>query len=264
MEKTNQAINSSLNDKMFSRAKNTGLWGLVANWDKVARQPWLPDIIEYEETERAHRSLQRRLLNAKLGQFRAIADFDWKWPNEIDRETIEELLQLNFVTEPANVIIVGKNGVGKTMIAKNIAHHAILNGYSARFISASQLLNDLAAQETSSALTRRLRLYCHPQILVIDELGYLATSNEHADLLFELVTRRYQVNPIILTTNKAFTDWNEVFPNSACVVTLIDRLVHKAEIIKIDAESYRLKEAKERAETKIKSRSKKTKGENKK
>ena len=264
MEKTNLANNLLLNDKLYNRAQDIGLWGLLANWDKIAKKPWLADIIEYEETERANRSLQRRLFSAKLGQFRTIADFDWKWPNEIDRETIEELLQLHFVAEPANVIIVGKNGVGKTMIAKNIAHQAILSGYSARFITASQLLNDLAAQETSSALTRRLRHYCQPQILVIDELGYLATSNEHADLLFELVTRRYQQKPIILTTNKAFTDWNEVFPNSACVVTLIDRLVHKAEIIKIEAESYRLKEAKERTEKKRASRPKKTKGRTKK
>ena len=120
----------------------------------------------------------------------------------------------------------------------------------------AELLNDLAAQESSSALTRRLRHYCHPQILIIDELGYLATSSEHADLLFEVITRRYQQKPIILTSNKPFTEWSEVFPNASCVVALVDRLVHKAEIIKVSAESYRLKEARERSEKKRKSRPK--------
>jgi DNA replication protein DnaC len=143
------------------------------------------------------------------------------------------------------------------MIAKNIVYQAILRGYTARVISASELLNDLAAQTSSWALTRRLRHYCHPQILLIDELGYLATSTEHANLLFEVITRRYQQKPVILTTNKPFTEWGEVFPNSTCVVTLIDRLVHKAEILKIRGESYRLKEARERAALKKELRAKK-------
>ena len=245
------------NTNLQQRAHQLGLWGLLANWDKVAKQDWLSDIIQYEEVERAQRGLARRLLNAKLGPFKPMADFNWSWPKEIDRELIDDLFEMNFVTEPANVILVGQNGVGKTMIAKNIIHQAIIQGFTARSISASELLNDLAAQESSSALTRKLRFYCRPQLLLIDELGYLATSSEHADLLFELVSRRYQTKPIIITTNKPFTEWNDVFPNSSCVVTLVDRLIHKAEILQIDAESYRLKEAKERSKQNKQRRSKK-------
>ena len=104
----------------------------------------------------------------------------------------------------------------------------------------------LAAQETSGALMRRLRHYSQPDVLVVDEVGYLASSSEHADLLFEVITRRYQEKSIVLTTNKPFREWNSVFPSSTCVVTLIDRLIHKAEVVEIEGKSYRLKEAQER------------------
>lgn len=244
----------TLQPALKTRANRLGLWGLLANWSAVANEPWLPKLLDFEETERGRRSLERRIRNAKLGPFKPMADFEWGWPKEIDRELCSELFQLDFVTEPANVVLVGPNGVGKSMIAKNLAHQAILSGFTARFLSASELLNDLAAQESSSALIRRLKHYSQPQILVIDELGYLATSNEHADLLFEVVTRRYERKPIILTTNKPFTEWGEVFPNATCVVTLVDRLIHRAEILKVDGESYRLKEARERTKEKKKKR----------
>ena len=244
---------SSLRD----RARHLGLHGVLAHWEGVAAQSWLPTLLEYEEVERGKRSLQRRLLGAKLPEFKPMADFDWAWPKVIDREAIEELFSLNFIRETANVILIGSNGVGKTMIALNLVHNAILNGYTACAISASQLLNDLAAQESSAALLRRLRHYSSLHLLFIDELGYLAASHEHADLLFELVTRRYQRKSIILTTNKVFSEWNSVFPNAGCLVTLIDRIIHKSEILTIDGDSYRAKEAAERAAQKQAMRKKK-------
>jgi DNA replication protein DnaC len=119
------------------------------------------------------------------------------------------------------------------------------------------MLNDLAAQDSAAALDRRLRHYCRPSLLAVDELGYLSYDARYADLLFEVVTRRYQQRSTIFTTNKPFAEWNQVFPNAACVVTIVDRLVHKAEILTIEGESYRLKEARERAAQKARARKRK-------
>ena len=153
------------------------------------------------------------------------------------------------------MVLIGANGLGKTMLLKNLAHQAVLKGYTARFTLASDMLHDLAAQDSSTALARRLRRYTSPAILAIDEVGYLSYDARYADLLFEVVTRRYELRrPILLTTNKVFGEWNQVFPNAACVVTLIDRLVHRAEIVALEGKSYRLKEAQERAARKAKSR----------
>lgn len=229
-----------------SRLKKLGLFGLLACWDEIADKPWLPEMLAIEEREQHRRSLERRLRNSRVGLVKAMADFDWGWPKKVDREAIEDLFTLGFLKTGHNGVLVGPNGVGKTMILKNVAHHAIVRGHTVCFATASDMLADLAAKDSSSALARRLRRYTTAQLLCIDEVGYLSYDSRYADLLFEVVTRRYDAQKaILLSTNKAFTEWGEVFPHAACVVTLVDRLIHRAEIIEIQAESYRLKEAKE-------------------
>jgi DNA replication protein DnaC len=252
---TKKVPTASRPDDVKTRAFKLGLHGLIANWDDVQNKPWLDELLGYEEAERQRRSLERRVRTARLGRFKPMTDFDWAWPKKIDRELVEDLFRFDFLAEAANIVLAGPNGIGKTMIAQNLAHQAVLRGHTVRFTTASELLNDLASQEAGSGLARRLRRYCHPELLVIDEVGYLSSTSKHADLLFEVVTRRYQQKSIILTTNKAFKEWNEVFPSSGCVVTLIDRLVHKAEIIDLDGDSYRAKEAMERAALNAKKRS---------
>ncbi len=235
-------------DSLKERAKALKLYGLLAHWDEVSDADWLEPLIRWEEEERARRGLQRRLSAARLGRFKPLADFDWNWPKQCDRQAVEELMQLGFLEETANAVLVGPNGVGKSTIARNIAHQAVLAGHSVLFTNAAAMLNELAAQDGDNALRRRLALYARPRLLVIDEIGYLSYSNRHADLLFEIVSRRYEEKSTIITTNKPFAEWNQVFPNASCVVSLVDRLVHHAEIIPIDGESYRLKEAKEQSE----------------
>jgi DNA replication protein DnaC len=241
-------------DLRLSRARSLGLHGLVSRWSELSAAPWVDELLSVEETERQRRSLERRVKNARVGRFKPMSDFDWAWPAAIDREAVEDLFGLGFVSEAANVILVGPNGVGKTMIAQNLAHRAVLAGHTVRFTTASAMLNELASADGAKALQLALRRFCRPQLLVLDEVGYLSYSNRHADLLFEVVTRRYAQKPLIVTTNKTFGDWNEVFPNAACVVTLVDRLVHHSEILSIEGESYRLKEAQERAVARAKAR----------
>ena len=237
--------------ELRERAHRLGLHGLIANWDKVLDADWLPALLGYEEAERTRRSLERRIKNARLGRFKPLADFDWKWPKKIDRGAIEELFKLRFFAEGANAVLLGPNGVGKTMLLKNLAHHCVMRGYTVRFTTASAMLNELAAQDSSTALSRRLRHYTHPQLLCVDEVGYLSYDSRYADLLFEVVTHRYEaLMPIVLTTNKPFSEWPDVFPHAACVVTLVDRLIHRCEVLHIQGQSYRAKEAKERAASK--------------
>ena len=163
-------------------------------------------------------------------------------------------MSLSFMMDATNVVLVGPNGVGKSMLACNLGHEALIQGRTVLFTSAGQLLGDLAALDSDSALRRRLRHYARPDLLLIDEVGYLSYSNRHADLLFELISRRYQNKSTVVTTNKSFGQWHEVFPNASCVVSLIDRLVHRCEVVAIEGESYRLKEAKERTAQKAAAR----------
>lgn len=211
-----------------------------ARWTPVAL---LEALAAAELEDRTHRSLERRLKRARLGRFKPMADFEWDWPKTIDRGRVTRALSLDFIPAAENLVLVGAQGLGKTMIAKNVVHQAILHGHSALFTTAADLLLDLNAQDTARGLERRLRHYTRPHVLCIDEIGYLAYDAHAADLLFQIVTRRYEQKSIVLSTNLAFRDWQTIFPNGACAVGLIDRLTHHASIIKITGESYRRREA---------------------
>lgn len=243
---------SNANSDLQREAQALKLHGLLAHWDELTEsdQTTLSRLLQWEASERHQRGLQRRMRHAHLGSFKPLSEFDWRWPAQCDQGAVSDLMQLGFIEEMSNVVLMGPNGVGKSTIARNIAYQAVMQGHTALFVSASAMLGDLVAQDSDAALHRRLRHYCRPQLLVIDELGYLSYGTRHADLLFEIVSRRYEQKSTMVTTNKPFSEWGEVFPDAACVVSLVDRLLHHAEIIGIEGESYRMKEAAERAEQK--------------
>jgi DNA replication protein DnaC len=178
----------------------------------------------------------------------SMANFDWTWPKNIDKEAALALLSLGFVEQRANAILLGPNGVGKTMLMREIALRAALRGHTVRFTTASDMLRDLAADEAAAVLERRLRRYCQPRLLCIDDVGDRPYDSRCADLFCEVVTRRYQVpRSIILSTNKPFSVWSQVFSNAACLAALVERLLHRCELLTIEGDSFQLDEATERA-----------------
>jgi len=216
--------------------------------DLATKKRWSPiqlfeHVIDLEEKERARRSVERRMRLSKLGRFKPMTDFDWDWPKKISADAVEAALGLDFLEQSHNIVLVGAQGLGKTMVAKNIVHNAVLAGHSALFISAADLLLDLASQETARALDRRMKHYARFSCLCIDEIGYLEYEQRAADLLFQLVSKRYESKSLVLTTNKTFSDWSSIFPGAACATALVDRIVHHAEVILIEGKSYRLRES---------------------
>jgi DNA replication protein DnaC len=203
----------------------------------------LEHLVEAELQERTRRSLERRLARAKIGRFTPMSEFDWAWPTHLDRPAVDAALHLDFLAHTHNLILVAAQGLGKTMIAQNIAYQAVLAGHHVLFTTAAQLLLDLGAQESARGLARRLQHYSQPTLLVVDEVGYLSYDSRAADLLFQVVGRRYEKKSLALTTNLPFSDWPSVFPNAATATALIDRLVHHAEIIAIEGTSYRRRTA---------------------
>ena len=158
-------------DALRARAEALHLPGLLAHWPKAAASDWLAKLLDWEEQERRRRSLERRLKDAHIGRFKSLCDFDWTWPKRCDRSAIEALISLDFLQKSANIVLVGPNGVGKSIVAQNIAYQALIAGHTVLFASADQLLGDLYALDSDSALRRRLRHYARPQLLVIDSCG---------------------------------------------------------------------------------------------
>ena len=234
-----------------AQLQQIGLRALPAQLDdflaRAAKARWSPhqileQLAQAEIAERSRRSLERRLRLSGIKRFKPMADFEWSWPTKIERDVIERALTLDFLPEGRNLVLVGRNGLGKTLIAQNICHAAVLAGHSVLFRSAPALLEELHRQSPEGR-RRKLRTYANIGLLCIDEVGYLSFDDKAADLLYEVVNRRYERKPVILTTNRPFKEWNEVFPNATCIVTLLDRLLHHADVTVIEGNSYRVRES---------------------
>ncbi|HEX2138417.1 MAG TPA: IS21-like element helper ATPase IstB [Woeseiaceae bacterium] len=239
------------NNSLTAQLTQIGLRALPAQLDdflaRAAKDRWSPrqileHMVQEEVAERSRRSLERRLRLSGIKRFKPMADFEWTWPARIERDIIERALTLDFMPEARNLVLVGRNGLGKTMIAQNICHTAVLAGHSVLFRSAAALLEELHRQSPEGR-RQKLRTYANVGLLCVDEVGYLSFDDKAADLLYEVVNRRYERKPLILTTNRPFKEWNEVFPNATCIVTLLDRLLHHADVTVIEGDSYRKRES---------------------
>lgn len=241
-------------DPQQQLARRLGLVGLLEHWAELPQQT-RDQVLQWQAEARRQRSLQRRIGAAKLGRFKAMADFNWRWPRKLDRALVDELFTLDFVRTGCNAVLIGQQGTGKTMICKNHAHQAVMAGYTVRMLTASELLRDLSEQPDARTRHQRLKHYCEPDLLAIDQLGYQSYDHRCADLFFELIDARYQRKSTMITTNLTFSRWNEVFPSATSVLAVVERVIHHAEIVQIDADSWRLKDATEQREQRAAARS---------
>jgi DNA replication protein DnaC len=242
-------------NNLAAQMEQIGLRALAANLDDflalATRSHWSPlmlleQLAQAEAEDRHRRSMERRLRSSGIKSFKPMADYEWNWPTKIERDIIERALTLDFLDEARNLVLVGRNGLGKTMIAQNICHAAVLAGHSVLFRSAPALLEELHRQ-TLEGRRRKLRTYANVGLLCVDEVGYLSFDDKAADLLYEVINCRYERKPLIVTTNRPFKEWNEVFPNATCIATLLDRLLHHADVTVIEGESYRVRESEQEA-----------------
>jgi DNA replication protein DnaC len=199
----------------------------------------LEQLADLEERSRVAVNLARRTRSACLGSFKTLDRFDWAHPEKIDRPLIERLGELEFVDRGENALLKGGSGLGKTMIALNIGQAALAAGFTVRFSTLAAALADLLAQESLPAFERRIRRYTSPDLLILDELGYLPCDSRAAELLYNVISRRHEQRSTIITTNLAFKQWGTTFPGAACVVALVDRFAQHCHRVEILGESWR-------------------------
>lgn len=236
-------------EKLGLRLSREALDALLTHAQKSRLSP--PQIVEQlcaiEHRERDARNLARRTKAATIGACKPLDAFDWNHPRSIDRQLYEELLALDFVRRGENVLFRGQAGVGKTSLAQSLGVRALERGLTVRFSTVPAALADLLRQESLPATERRLRRYTAPDLLILDELGYVPCDSRAADLLFHIVSRRHERRSIVITTNLAYKQWGTVFHGASCVGALVDRFAQHCHSMDIDAESWRDKHALKRS-----------------
>jgi DNA replication protein DnaC len=211
--------------------------------DSTNHVDYLAALAAGELNLRRDRATVRRIKSARFPVVKTLEQFTWNWPKKINRMAIQNLFRLQFMENHSNVILLGTVGLGKTHIATALGYTACLAGKSVLFATAIDTINTLAAAQAANRLKTELKKYLSPQLLILDELGYLPIDKHGADLLFQVISQRYERGSTIITTNRAFKQWPEIFNNDSTLTSaILDRLLHHAETELIEGKSYRMKD----------------------
>jgi len=218
----------------------------------AARKQWthvhyLSELIKEEDNLRKDRTIQRRIRMARFPVVKTLDQFNWSWPKKINQAQIQNLFRLKFIEDKSNVVFIGGVGLGKTHLASALGYQACLKGHTVLFASAIDAINHLISAQRTERLKQELKKYQKPSLLILDELGYLPIDKNGADLLFQIISQRYERGSIVITTNRVFKDWPEIFNNDSTLTSaLLDRLLHHTEAVVIEGKSYRMKEGAEK------------------
>lgn len=204
---------------------------------------YLQRLIEGEVARREDKSLAQRVRRARFPMLKTLDQFQWSWPKKINRPQIQNLFRLNFIEQKANVIFLGGVGLGKTHLSIALGQAACARGYSVLFTTAIDIIHTLSAAAGTGSLKRTMQRYLKPALVIVDEIGYLPIDKLGADLLFQIISERYERGAILMSTNRAFKSWPEIFNNDSTLTSaLLDRLLHHADICRIDGPSFRAKD----------------------
>jgi len=204
---------------------------------------YLQALIEGEVARREDKSLAHRIRNARFPLIKTLDQFQWDWPKKINRPQILNMFRLNFIEQKANAIFCGGVGLGKTHLSIALGHAACARGYSVLFSTAIDIIHTLSAAAATGNLKRTMQRYLKPSLLVVDEVGFLPIDKLGADLLFQIISERYERGAILMSTNRAFKKWPEIFNNDTTLTSaLLDRLLHHADVSVIEGPSFRGKD----------------------
>lgn len=236
--------------RIKSHATKLGLPHLAASLEQLVKRAdveqlgyldFLDLIVEEELGIREGRRFRQALRLSKLPHHKTLDEFEFAFQPDLDTRKVRDLASLSFIETKSNVALLGPPGVGKTHLAVALAVSACRAGYSVYFTSLDDMVRQLRAAEELGRLNRKMRAYTRPAILVVDEVGYLPLDRSDANLVFQMISKRYETGPIILTSNKSFSEWGQVFCDDVLATAILDRVLHHCEVLSINGPSYRLK-----------------------
>lgn len=203
---------------------------------------YLSRLMEGEANVRQEKIVQRKISQARFPILRTIEDFNWTWPTKLNRAEVQNLFRLNFIEQKENVIFLGGVGLGKTHLATALGMAACAKCHSVLFTTAIDVINTLCAAQKAGKFKKQLHTYLKPQVLILDELGYLPIDKTGGDMLFQIISQRYGLSSTIITSNKAYKKWPEIFNNDSTLTSaILDRLLHHSRTIPIQGKSFRMK-----------------------